>query len=135
MKKKWRSLGARYEVVWRRYSAVSGTDDYNCFCDCGKGGFWTTGSFVTSHTKKLNSDAVIDDNGDRTSVTSSPPLGVYVWSVVMENNVFMCVKGSVTIPAGVRSEGQVGMARAQFVSRKAPRGGKGGGAGGMYAQE
>jgi hypothetical protein len=134
MKEKWRSLGARYEVAWRRYSGVSGTDGYSCFCGCGKGGFWTTSGFVASHANKLSSDAAIDDNGDRTCVASSPHLGVYVWSVAMENNACMRVKGSVTIPAGVRSEGLVGMARAQLASRKAPRGGKGGGAGGMHAQ-
>ena len=57
----------------------------------------------------------------------SPHLGVYVWSVVMINNTCMCDKGSVVIPAGVRSEGEVGRVRGQPPSHKASRVGKLGG--------
>jgi hypothetical protein len=32
MKDKWRSLGARHEVAWHRYSGVSGADGYSSFC-------------------------------------------------------------------------------------------------------
>ena len=80
MKDKWRSLGVRHEVAWRRYSGVSGTDGYSCFCGCGKVGFWTTSGFGASHANKLSSDAITDQHGDRKCVAPSPHLGVYVWS-------------------------------------------------------
>ncbi len=77
---------------------------------------------MTSHDNKLSSDATFDDNDDRKCLTPSPHLGVYVWSVVMENNECMCVKDTVAIPAGVCSEGQVGMTRGQVPSYKVSRG-------------
>ena len=127
MKDKWRSLGACHEVVWHRYSAVSGTDGYNCFCGCGKSGFWTTSRFFTCHSNRISSDATLDGNGDRKCVTPSPHLVVYVWSVVMMNNACMHDKGSVVIPVGVCSEGEVGRVRGQSPSRKAFTAGKRGG--------
>jgi len=77
MKDKWRSLGARHEVAWRRYSGVSGADGYSCFCGCGKGGFWTTSGFVASHANKLSSDATLDKHGDRKCVPPSPHLTLH----------------------------------------------------------
>lgn len=121
MKNKWRSLGARHEVAWRRYCGVSGTDGYSCFCGCGKGGFWTTSGFLPHHANKLSSDETVDAHGDRKCVAPLPHLGVYVWSVAMANNACMREKGSIVIPAGVRSEGEVGTARGQLARSKAGR--------------
>ena len=121
MNNKWRSLGARHEVAWRRYCGVSGTDGNSCFCGCGKGGFWTTSGFLAHHANKLSSDETFDMNGDRKCVAPVPHLGVYVWSVAMSNNACMREKGSIVIPAGVRSEGEVGMVRGQVSRSKAGR--------------
>jgi hypothetical protein len=119
MKNKWRSLAARHEVAWRRYCGVSGTDGDSCFCGCGKGGFWTTSGFLPHHANKLSSDETADMHGDRKCVAPVPHLGVYVWSVAMANNACMRAKGSIVIPEGVRSEGEVGTARGKVPRKKA----------------
>ena len=108
-------------MAWRRYCGVSGTDGYICFCGSGKGGFWTTSGFLANHANKLSLDANVDTHGDRKCVAPVPHLGVYVWSVAMANNACMREKGSIAIPTGVRSEGEVGTARGQLPNSKASR--------------
>ena len=73
---------------------------------------------MTNYANKVSSDGTIDNNGDRKCVAPPSHLGVYFWSVVMEHNVYMRVKGTVAIPPGVRSEGQVGGSRAAALKRK-----------------
>jgi hypothetical protein len=66
MRDKWRSLGARYEVAWRRYSTLSGLDGTSCYCGCGKAGFWTTSGYVAGkHANDLSSQTIEDKDGDR----------------------------------------------------------------------
>lgn len=120
MHDKWRCLGARYEIAWRRFSNVSGTDGDSCFCGCGKLGFWTTSGFVASHANKISSDRSFDHDGDRKCVAPAPHVGVYAWSVAMKNNLCMRLKGSIAIPRGVRSHGLVGSASTPALKRVAP---------------
>jgi len=102
---KWRSLGARYEVAWRRYSTTSGVDGTSCYCGCGKAGFWTTSGYVAGkHANDVSSVSIQDEDGDRKCVAPTANMGVYAWMVAMQNNACMKQKGSVAIPAGVRSD-------------------------------
>jgi hypothetical protein len=107
---KWNACRARVEIATRRYSSVSGTDGFSCFCGCGALGFFSTSGYQSVHANKLSRDDNTDGNGSKLCVAPPAHLGVYMWYLAMQNNDLMNQKGSVAIPAAARHQGLVGTA-------------------------